>query len=195
MFSCDFLSGHILAVSSRVLCRRPFPEQIERVCRLHPLGLILREKDLPENAYQALAADVIEICARYGVPCILHSFITAARNLNVRKIHLPLWKLEEAGGKAALASFDRIGVSVHSAEEAVRAQELGAAYVTAGHVYATACKKDLPPRGTAFLRDVCSAVRIPVYAIGGIRLEENQIREVLDCGAAGACIMSEMMYL
>ena len=65
--------------------------------------------------------------------------------------------------------------------------------MTAGHIFATDCKAGLPPRGTDFLKEVCSAVQIPVYAIGGIRPEEKQIEKVLSCGAAGACIMSGMM--
>lgn len=94
-----------------------------------------------------------------------------------------------------LVGLGQIGASVHSVQEALRAEALGADSVTAGHIYETSCKEGLPPRGTEFLRAVCSAVRIPVYAIGGIRLEENQIRAVLGCGAAGVCIMSGMMTL
>lgn len=41
-----------------------------------------------------------------------------------------------------------LGTSVHSLEEAREAQTLGADYLTAGHIYATDCKRGLPPRGT-----------------------------------------------
>ena len=40
--------------------------------------------------------------------------------------------------------------------------------MTAGHIYATDCKQGLPPRGLDFLEEVCRAVDIPVWAIGGI---------------------------
>ena len=88
-----------------------------------------------------------------------------------------------------------MGSSVHSIEEAQEAERLGATYITAGHVYATDCKKGLPPRGTEFLSTVCQSVDIPVYGIGGIGLDEIQIREVKACGAEGVCIMSEMMRI
>ena len=42
-------------------------------------------------------------------------------------------------------------------------------YLTAGRVFVTDCKKGLAPRGFDFLHEVCSSVKIPVYAIGGIR--------------------------
>ena len=53
----------------------------------------------------------------------------------------------------------------------------------------------MPPRGLDFLKDVCRSVSIPVYAIGGIRIDEAQLQELLDCGAAGGCVMSGMMKL
>ena len=45
----------IIAVSNRKLCNRPFLEQIERVCKIHPEAVILREKDLTEEEYGTLA--------------------------------------------------------------------------------------------------------------------------------------------
>lgn len=184
-------------MTNRTLCTRPFLEQVERVCRFGPAALILREKDLDEIAYEALAGDVLAICARYQVPCILHSFLGAAKRLGIEQIHLPLWQLEAAAADPAhpLAAFSTVGASVHTVAEARRAERLGATYLTAGHIYATACKKGLPPRGPDFLRDVCRAVSIPVYGIGGIHLDAAQIQEVLTCGVVKACIMSEMMWI
>ena len=187
------LKGHILAVTNRNLCSRPFAEQIRRVCRFHPAALILREKDLPDAEYGELAKEVMKICREYQVPFIAHSFMETARQLGADTIHLPLWRLREASGTGFPDGFKTRGVSVHSVEEALEAAALGASYLTAGHIYATDCKKGLPPRGTGFLRAVCEAVDIPVYGIGGIRLDEAQIKEVLGCGAAGGCIMSGMM--
>lgn len=73
----------------------------------------------------------------------------------------------------------------------MKAQELGADFVFAGHVFATDCKKGLPPRGLDFLRDVVGAVDIPVYGIGGIN--EKNIKQIMECGAAGGCMMSGFM--
>ena len=72
------LFSSVIAVTNRRLCARPFPEQIERVCRLHPKGLIVREKDLTEAEYARLFCQVMEICDRYQVPCICHTYIQTA---------------------------------------------------------------------------------------------------------------------
>lgn len=68
---------------------------------------------------------------------------------------------------------------------------LGATYITAGHIFATDCKKGVPPRGLDFLSSVCSFVNIPVYAIGGISPVNAQ--KAIDAGAEGVCIMSGLM--
>lgn len=187
----------IVAVTNRALCMRPFLEQVERVCRFRPAAILLREKDLDETTYEALAADVMRVCKQYRVPCILHSFLKAAERLHAEQIHLPLGQLTEAAAdpRQPLQRFSMVGTSVHSVRDAVRAEELGVSYVTAGHIYATDCKKGLPPKGLDFLRDVCRNVSIPVYAIGGIKCDPAQVREILSCGAKRACIMSGMMAL
>ncbi|MDY3249524.1 MAG: thiamine phosphate synthase [Candidatus Choladocola sp.] len=183
----------IIAVSNRHLCSRPLTVQTARVCECHPYAFLLREKDLTEPAYAKLAADILDICRSYRVPCILHTYPEAARILKCDSIHLPLDLLRKQ--YSDLGDFTVIGTSVHSVEEAQEAERLGATYITAGHIYTTDCKKGLPPRGTDFLRSVCSRVSIPVFAIGGIHPDPVQIREITDCGASGGCMMSEMMTL
>ena len=80
----------IIAVSNRKLCNRPFLEQIERVCKIHPEAVILREKDLTEEEYGTLAKEVMNICSRYQVSCILHNFWKTALELGCTSVHLPL---------------------------------------------------------------------------------------------------------
>jgi thiamine-phosphate pyrophosphorylase len=87
--------------------------------------------------------------------------------------------------------FRLLGASVHSVEEAREAEKLGADYVTASHIFPTACKEVLAPRGLSFLQEVKQAVTIPVYALGGIHRE--QIALCRSAGADGVCMMSEFM--
>jgi thiamine-phosphate pyrophosphorylase len=125
-------------------------------------------------------------------------------------LHLPLWKFKELvkefnsdaentyckgciGGSQMLATGRRLGVSVHSISEALEAELLGATYLIAGNIYETDCKKGLPGKGLEYLRDVCAAVSIPVYAIGGIT--KDRLSEIKQAGAAGGCMMSGMMRL
>ena len=127
----------IIAVSNRHVSRLPYLAQVERIVSFHPRAFLLREKDLPEGAYLELAGKVQKICDRNQVPLILHFYPEAAKRLGLPSVHLPLWKFAEAGENSGL----KTGVSVHSAEDVRRAEKLGAAYLTAGHIFATDCKK------------------------------------------------------
>ena len=69
---------NVIAITNRKLCDRPFEEQIRRVCSLHPKAVILREKDLTEEAYRECAKRVKVICDFYKVPCIFHTFWNVA---------------------------------------------------------------------------------------------------------------------
>jgi thiamine-phosphate pyrophosphorylase len=88
-------------------------------------------------------------------------------------------------------SFRYLGASCHSVEDAVKAERLGCTYITAGHIFATDCKKGVPPRGLEFLKEVCESIDIPVYAIGGINSENMNL--TIEAGAKGVCIMSGFM--
>lgn len=179
----------VLAVSSRKLCGDGFLTQLEKTARARPAWIILREKDLCEKDYTALARSVLEICGRYRVRCILHTFVGAAISLDCKAIHLPLAVLREKTGR--LGFFETVGVSVHSPQEAAEAEGLGASYVTAGHIFATDCKKGLAPRGLSFLKSVAESVDIPVYAIGG--MTPRNLKPAIENGARGVCVMSGFM--
>lgn len=182
----------IICVTNRALCKEDFLERIEKIAREHPKGIILREKDLSEQTeiYAELAKEVFAICNQYHTPCILHSFVEVAKELNCSAIHLPFPTLQRLSEKDR-RYFTVFGASCHSVEEAKEAQRLGCTYIIVGHIFETDCKKGIAGRGLSFLQEVCKAVSIPVYAIGGI--SAKNINEVRKAGAAGACIMSGFM--
>jgi thiamine-phosphate pyrophosphorylase len=92
--------------------------------------------------------------------------------------------------KSELGNY-AVGASIHSVPEAKEAQELGAYYLIAGHIFPTDCKKGAAPRGLQFLKDVCDSVKVPVFAIGGIT--KDKVKDVYGAGAKGICVMSEAM--
>lgn len=152
--------------------------------------LILREKDLPREEYMKLARSVTEICRRFGTACVLHSFPDIAAELDCGAVHLPLHQLRLLTANER-ERFSVLGTSCHSTADAEEALRLGCTYIIAGHIFPTDCKKGLPPRGISFLKDVCGAVDIPVYAIGGITPQTAPL--VKSAGAQGCCVMSSAM--
>ena len=180
----------IICVTTRKLCSGDFLEQLQRITEAAPKYIILREKDLAEHEYRILAKKAMTICSAGHTHLVLHYYWKTAVELGSESIHLPLHILRELTAEDK-SHFSLVGASCHSIEDAIEAVELGADYITAGHVFATDCKKGLLPRGLDFLRDVCSSVDIPVYAIGGI--SPDNIAQVMEAGASGACVMSGFM--
>ena len=180
----------ILCVTNRHLCQENFLERIAKIASTHPVGIILREKDLSEKEYRELAEKVLKICRKYETLCILHSFANVAKELNCTALHLPFPVLRSLVAEEK-NSFSILGASCHSVEEALEAEKLGCTYITAGHVFETDCKKGLPGRGLDFLKNVCENVSIPVYGIGGIA--PDNMEEIRKAKAAGACVMSSIM--
>jgi thiamine-phosphate diphosphorylase len=80
-----------------------------------------------------------------------------------------------------------VGCSVHSLEEAQNAEQLGADYVTFGHIYDSQSHLGEAPRGVEALARVVEAVRIPVIAIGGIT--QANMHNVLATGCAGIAVI------
>ena len=203
-------TSDIICVTNKSICEKSgeiFLERIRKVAEARPLAIILREKDLSLEEYRELAGEVSKICKRVeGSRLIIHNFYEIIlengidKNCSVNEftsLHMPLWKLEELyknqpGVYAELRSkLLHLGASGHSVEDAKLAEKLGCTYIIAGHIYNTDCKKGLEGRGLGFLRDVVESVTIPIFAIGGITPEN--INDVRNTGASGACIMSSSM--
>ena len=180
----------LIAVTNRRLCanRQDFLRHIQILSETLRPGdaILLREKDLSLPQYRVLAEECDAICKHGSPRLILHSFPEAAPPLGLREIHLPMPQL-----KRNKPDDLRCSTSVHSVEEAVLAEQLGAAFVIAGHIFPTDCKKGLQPRGLPFLQSVCEAVSLPVFAIGGIT--PQVVPSVMEAGAAGICVMSGLM--
>lgn len=187
----------LIAVTDSASCPRPLAEQIERLTKLtelRPQAVILRAKALDKAAYRTLALQAQQSYEAAGIALILHSDWQLAHELGISMLHLPLALLRQMTA-CERAYFTWLSTSVHSVGEAQEAQALGATVLIAGHIYTTQCKAGLVPRGLGFLQNVCSAVSLPVYAIGGIGFDAAQHAELQANGACGACVMSAYMRL
>ncbi len=180
----------LICVTNRRLSREDFFTRLERLARLRPAAIILREKDLEPQEYRRLAKEAMAVCARHGVRLIAHYFVEEALEVRAEALHLPLNLLRSLSPKQK-SSFKSLGASCHSLAELELAQALGCTYILVGHIFETASKQGLAGRGLTFLRQACAASRRPLYAIGGLR--PKNIGLVQAAGAQGAALMSGPM--
>lgn len=182
--------SNVICITNRNLCSEPLQDRIALVCKAPIEAVLLREKDLSPAEYSGLAEQVMEICREHNKPCILHTHYRVAIELKATAFHGPMHVLEEMS-EDERGFFKVLGASCHSVEEAMRAYELGCTYITASNVFETDCKAGLAGRGPEFIREVVSAVPIPVYGLGGIT--RDNVWSVLDAGALGIAVMSGLM--
>lgn len=181
----------ICCMTNRHLAVQDYYDQIRQIASARPEAVIVREKDLPEQEYETLAAQVMDICEQYKVLCILHTYTDAAIRLGAAALHLPM-PLLLTMPEDKKRQFSVLGASVHSKKEALQAQKAGATYLTASHIFATDCKRGVPPKGLPFLQEICKTVPdLPVYALGGIHAQNAA--SCIQAGAYGVCMMSECM--
>lgn len=179
----------MIVITNQALCKDDFLSRIEKIAMAKPDKIILREKSLTVEKYEKLAQACFTICQKNNVCLLVHTYLQTAKKWNISAVHLPYSLFLNQSSHRN--HWQECGVSVHSLEEAMIAEKLGATYLIAGHIFETNCKKGLKPRGLLFLEEICQKVKIPVYGIGGIKKEN--VKTVLSTGAQGICIMSEMM--
>ena len=160
------------------------------------VSLTLREKDLNKNEYLKLVEKIYPICQKYRIDLILHQNYDLGldNKYNIKGLHLSydsFKSLNKNIREELIKKYKKIGVSIHSINEAKEVENLGANYVVAGHIFKTDCKKDLEPRGLEFIQELSSALIIPIFAIGGINQENSHL--VINNGAFGVCMMSSLM--
>ncbi|WP_405344388.1 thiamine phosphate synthase [Fusobacterium vincentii] len=194
-------------ISNRKLCENEnLEKQIEKIFSTYQrkiilenfeiVALTLREKDLYKNEYLKLVEKIYPICQKYRIDLILHQNydLVLEDKYNIEGIHLSyntFKSLNKNIRKELIKKYKKIGVSIHSIDEAKEAENLGATYIVAGHIFKTDCKKDLEPRGLEFIQELSSALIIPIFAIGGINQENSHL--VINNGAFSVCMMSSLM--
>ena len=169
-----------IAVTNRHLCEGDFLERIRQIAQGDEYNaILLREKDLSHEEYEELAKKVLKITNLAGKKCILHMPLSVMAQMSQKE------------RENLRKSVKEMSTSIHSLEQLKEAEAYSMDFVIAGHIFATDCKKDLPPRGLSFLKNICDNSEVPVYAIGGMTKEREP--EVMRKGASGICIMSGCM--
>ena len=180
----------LYAVTDRSwLHSRTLAEVVEEVILGGATMVQLREKDKTPDEILASAREIAPVCKKYGVPFIMNDSIELARAAGADGVHLgqsdvPGDNVRELAGDLIL------GLSANTVESAKRAQTLGADYLGVGAVFGTTTKHDARHLSPKALREITSAVDVPVVAIGGI--SADNILQLTGCGMQGAAVVSAL---
>lgn len=150
--------------------------------------LQIREKDLDANSFEVEAAKLKELCARYKVPYVVNDSVEIALAIDADGVHVGQSDIKGRDIRRMIGSDKILGISAGTTQEAIAAENAGADYIGVGAVFGTSTKKNARNLTVEKLKEISSAVSIPVVAIGGIN--GNNLMELSGSGVDGVAVVS-----
>lgn len=163
-------------------------EQVKEALENGVTCVQLREKELNESDFLKEAKQISTLCKEYKVPFIVNDNVNIAIACKADGIHIGQEDMELTNVRKLVGEDMIIGVSAHTVEEAIKAQEGGADYIGIGAVFATSTKTDVDVLSFDTLKSICEAVDIPTVAIGGIK--KDNICKLKGSGIDGVAVVS-----
>lgn len=153
-------------------------------------GLLqLREKDMGGGELLRLAMELRSITRKHEAGLLINDRVDVALASDADGVHLGRRSISPADTRKLLGPGRLIGVSTHSKDEALKAEDEGADFITFGPTYFTGSKALYgKPLGLEALRDAAETLNIPVYALGGIT--KSRVHEAIGAGAWGVAAIS-----
>ncbi len=148
----------------------------------------IREKDMETRPLLALVEAALTRARGTATRILVNDRLDVALAARADGVHLPAHGLPVAEVRRAYPEL-LIGASCHDLAELRAAEAGGADFAVFGPVFTPLSKESArPPVGVEKLADAARAVKIPVFALGGITVENAA--ECLRAGAAGLAAIS-----
>ena len=185
----------LYAITDRHRCApTPLADVVLELLDAGVTAVQLREKDLDGTALIELARPIAELCRSYGAKLFINTRIQIALEVRAAGVHLPADAASVRVVKAQAEDDLCVGCSAHSLDAAQKREMEGADFVTYSPIYPTASKPGYGPAvGVAGLAVLAEAVKLPVFALGGIT--PDRVDACLAAGAFGVAVMSGVMSL
>ena len=184
--NCPRESLRLYAVTDRHwLGAKTLAQAVEEALRGGATMVQLREKNLDHDRFLAEALAIKSVAKRYGAPLIINDRVEIALACDADGVHLGQDDADPRAARLRLGPRKIIGVSAHSAAEAVAAERDGADYLGSGALFPTDTKDNAAALPLGELKRIAAAVSIPVVGIGGVTADNMpQLKGTGLCGAA-----------
>ena len=156
------------------------------------VGIVqLREKNISTKDFYEKALKVKEICKSYEVLFIINDRLDIAQAVEADGVHLGQSDIPIEKAREILKNKFLIGATARNLEEAKKAELLGADYIGSGAIFGTSTKDNAQKLEMEALKKIVSSVKIPVFAIGGINI--NNVGILKNIGLQGICSVSGIL--
>lgn len=167
-------------------------ERVERALSAAQPGrvaLLLREPGLATRPLLELARALRRLTESRDAHLLISDRLDIALAVRADGAQLPELGFAPAVAREVLGPQALIGVSRHSRDGLCEAAQQGADYATLSPLHAVDGKA--PPLGHQAFGAALAEVGLPVFALGGVRLEDVPL--VLASGARGVAVMREVL--
>lgn len=169
---------------------RPLVSVLARAVRAGVRAVQLRERDLPARELHALARAIQRELP--DARLFINDRVDVALALRAQGVHLRESSLPAEVVRGLLWPSQLLGLSVHSLDGVMAAEQHGADFVVLGPIYDTPSKRVYGlPIGLPLLEQAAKKVRVPIFAIGGITA--TRARAVRQAGAFGVAVVSSIL--
>ena len=151
----------------------------------------LREKNISTKDFYEKALKVKEICKNHGALFIINDRLDIAQVVGADGVHLGQSDMPIEKAREILKDKFLIGATARNVEEAKRAELLGADYIGSGAIFGTNTKDNAKKLEMEELKKIVASVKIPVFAIGGINIDNVGILK--NIGLQGICAVSGIL--
>ena len=151
-----------------------------------------REKYKPMGEKYQETLKLKKLIDKYNGIFIINDHVDLALLVDAHGVHLGQNDLPISQVRKLLGKNKIIGISTHSLEEGLKAQEDGADYIGVGPLFSTKTKDDvMDPIGLSYLEDALKKITIPKVAIGGIK--EKHLELLKNLGVENLCLVSDIV--
>ena len=151
----------------------------------------LREKNLSSKDFYEKALKVKEICKNYEILFIINDRLDIAQAVGADGVHLGQSDMPIEKAREILKDKFLIGATARNIEEAKKVELLGADYIGSGAIFGTSTKDNAKKLEMEDLKKIVNSVKIPVFAIGGINI--NNVWILKNIGLQGVCSVSGIL--
>lgn len=186
------LSGLYVILDPSVHPDRPLADILKASAEAGASIFQYRNKTVSMKDAYAEASALRKVASELGVVFIVNDRCDLALAVDADGVHLGQGDLPYGHARMIMGPDKLIGLSTHNRDQVKEAEKLRPDYIGFGPIFKPGSKQDHDPVvGIEGLRAVRALTTLPIFAIGGIILEN--VREVMQAGANGAAVISAIV--
>jgi thiamine-phosphate pyrophosphorylase len=186
------LSGLYVILDPSVRPDRPLTDVLKASAEAGGRIFQYRNKTASMKEAYADASALRKVASEMGVTFIVNDRCDLALAVDADGVHLGQGDLPYGYARTIMGPAKLIGLSTHNMDQVKEAETLKPDYIGFGPIFKPGSKQDHDPVvGIEGLRAVRSLTALPIFAIGGVTLEN--VGEVMQAGATGVAVISAIL--